>query len=945
VSAPRHRIRRQVLEVTLQHQGAAWPLQSELSRIQSQSLEAIIDGCCTEAGDPDRLHRIESLEVDLGQVDLDNLEGDLVEKLGPRLREALEARIRQEDAATTLQGGDPETSSRLELVAFFAQTGHLPWWADASRPRLLDETLGLLLQRAARPLAALVQTLVRTPGHTRGELRRIVLHGDDERLSGLFAALVASAPPGLAQRPVELAALLGASVADFGALGALGITPARFRNAVWLAVLRAACIEESGSGSGDPVSFWREALAHVALELSVTYTSLVTALHENRRSSRSGQPDPLGAIVQSLVREIRGEAPATDSTSRGEQAAAEAEAEAAAASLPAEVLGEARRLLREVLEKATGARPEDRHAPEKAASARPEDKRISDPGAGESGEDESGEGESDESGESKSGESAEREPGEGEPGESGEEEPQDESDIPGDGADIPGDGADIPGDGADIPGDGSVEEMAAILNRLERARIPPRALFAQLRSRVRRVPARRAGPVLEASRDLDQQASTHGPNAPETATAFLRWLRQVIASRWLPPRVLQRGIEELKELEEAAAASLPAGLLFDAQRLLRETIEETIGARPEDKRALARAASARPAEKQSPDLPAIESAEGDPEKDQEPDTDSDVPPSGNHSLPSGSPGEAGSAEEMAAILDRLQRSKLQPPALFAALRAMTGRLSTRHAAGPGPVLEALRDLDRQALEHGPGAPDTASSLLRLLRRLIASRWLPTRVLRHSLEELDEAAAATLPAEVLSDAQRLLRRAQPEAMSEAATRTPRLDLAYASSAEAYVENAGLVILWPFLGHLFDRLELMADKQFRHPAALHRAVGLLQHLATEDLSPPEYQISLAKVLCGMPMTEVFDFGPPVTEAEAEEGSNLLTAVIANAPILNEMSIAGFRGSFLLRKGVLGTRDGAWLLRVERASYDVVLDRFPWGMSWVKLPWMEAPLEVEW
>lgn len=76
-----------------------------------------------------------------------------------------------------------------------------------------------------------------------------------------------------------------------------------------------------------------------------------------------------------------------------------------------------------------------------------------------------------------------------------------------------------------------------------------------------------------------------------------------------------------------------------------------------------------------------------------------------------------------------------------------------------------------------------------------------------------------------------------------------------------------------------------------------------------------------------------------------ARLLTAVIERAPILRSMSLAGFRGSFLLRKGVLATRDGAWLSRVEREWYVVVLDRFPWSFGWVKLPWMEAPLRVEW
>ena len=70
-----------------------------------------------------------------------------------------------------------------------------------------------------------------------------------------------------------------------------------------------------------------------------------------------------------------------------------------------------------------------------------------------------------------------------------------------------------------------------------------------------------------------------------------------------------------------------------------------------------------------------------------------------------------------------------------------------------------------------------------------------------------------------------------------------------------------------------------------------------------------------------------------------------MIAQAPILNNMSIPGFRGSFLLRLGILSLRDGIWLLRVERETYDLVLDRFPWGFEWVKLPWMETPLQVEW
>jgi hypothetical protein len=83
----------------------------------------------------------------------------------------------------------------------------------------------------------------------------------------------------------------------------------------------------------------------------------------------------------------------------------------------------------------------------------------------------------------------------------------------------------------------------------------------------------------------------------------------------------------------------------------------------------------------------------------------------------------------------------------------------------------------------------------------------------------------------------------------------------------------------------------------------------------------------------------------KSKIEECRHLLTSVIEHAPILRNMSIPGFRNTFLLRKGQLSARDGIWRLRVERETYDVVLDRFPWSVSWLKLPWMEFPMHVEW
>ncbi len=170
-------------------------------------------------------------------------------------------------------------------------------------------------------------------------------------------------------------------------------------------------------------------------------------------------------------------------------------------------------------------------------------------------------------------------------------------------------------------------------------------------------------------------------------------------------------------------------------------------------------------------------------------------------------------------------------------------------------------------------------------------------------------------------------------------------AFADIDELYIDNAGLVILWPFLSHFFKHMDLMDKKGFKDRASLHRAVLLLQYLVTEEERPPEYHLPLNRILCGMDLATVFEQENPVSEAEAQECEALLEAVIAQVPILKKMSPRGFRGTFLIRKGVLSTRDGAWLLRVTRNEFDVVLDHFPWSMAWVKLPMMSQTLQVEW
>ncbi|MCX7111497.1 MAG: contractile injection system tape measure protein [Proteobacteria bacterium] len=161
----------------------------------------------------------------------------------------------------------------------------------------------------------------------------------------------------------------------------------------------------------------------------------------------------------------------------------------------------------------------------------------------------------------------------------------------------------------------------------------------------------------------------------------------------------------------------------------------------------------------------------------------------------------------------------------------------------------------------------------------------------------------------------------------------------------LDNAGLVILWPFMGELFERLGLAKEKTIVGENARQRGVALLQYLCTGDFSPSEYLLPLNKVLCGMDQMAVFEFDEPLSEPETDACDSLIASVIAQVPIFDGMGIDGFRGNFLIRAGILQLGHYGWLLRVERETYDVVLEHFPWQFDWVKLPWMEDPLQVEW
>jgi hypothetical protein len=167
---------------------------------------------------------------------------------------------------------------------------------------------------------------------------------------------------------------------------------------------------------------------------------------------------------------------------------------------------------------------------------------------------------------------------------------------------------------------------------------------------------------------------------------------------------------------------------------------------------------------------------------------------------------------------------------------------------------------------------------------------------------------------------------------------RLDL----DEGVFVDCAGLVLLHPFLPILFERLDMASDGVLSRP---DDALAVLHFLATGARLAPEYALVLPKLLCGLPLEEPVGAPVQLTEAAMAEANALLASVITHWRALGDTSPDALRGTFLTRPGKLSRRGDEDLLQVEESSFDVLLDRLPWGIGMIQLPWMKKILWVEW
>ncbi|AOC97065.1 hypothetical protein BB050_03987 [Flavobacterium anhuiense] len=164
------------------------------------------------------------------------------------------------------------------------------------------------------------------------------------------------------------------------------------------------------------------------------------------------------------------------------------------------------------------------------------------------------------------------------------------------------------------------------------------------------------------------------------------------------------------------------------------------------------------------------------------------------------------------------------------------------------------------------------------------------------------------------------------------------------SESYVDNAGLVLIHPFLKSLFENCKLLnKDNTINDPEV---ATHLLHYAATGKEQDYENAMVFEKFLCNIPIAEPIERNITLSEEMKKEAATMLQAVLSNWDIMKKSSAELLQNEFLQRSGKLDINgDASPVITMDRKTQDILLDKLNWNLSIIKLAWKKRIIYVNW
>lgn len=161
----------------------------------------------------------------------------------------------------------------------------------------------------------------------------------------------------------------------------------------------------------------------------------------------------------------------------------------------------------------------------------------------------------------------------------------------------------------------------------------------------------------------------------------------------------------------------------------------------------------------------------------------------------------------------------------------------------------------------------------------------------------------------------------------------------------IQNAGIVVLVPYLPRLFSMLSLIDKDDFKDDDARLKAIFLLHYAVWEKEEASELELQVNKLFVGMEIGHPIPKTIELSISEKEATMSMLNAVLQNWGKMKNTSTLTLRETFLRRNGRLIEREDSYNIIVEEKAYDMLIDSIPWVFRMIKMPWMKKQIMVEW
>ena len=158
--------------------------------------------------------------------------------------------------------------------------------------------------------------------------------------------------------------------------------------------------------------------------------------------------------------------------------------------------------------------------------------------------------------------------------------------------------------------------------------------------------------------------------------------------------------------------------------------------------------------------------------------------------------------------------------------------------------------------------------------------------------------------------------------------------------------GMIMLAPYYGTLFRRMNLIENNNFKSELEQLKAYSIIFHIAKlHEETPSDYQDLVPRIIVGIPPEASISGILQLTADELEEIEKFLTAVKSQWKLMNNVTLRGFIQSFLLRTGKVWKEGDKWKIEVDTHGADIILKTVPWGFSFIKYPWNPYIIETKW